>query len=249
MSGYDYNICFKPTQNHSNADGLSRLPLHDQEAVGESKTVTIFNLSQIQALPVTCNQVQVAIRRDPILSKIVDYVRRGWPKQVPDNIRPYQSKQEEITIESGCLLWSIRVIIPKRLQDQILQTLHQNHPGVTRMKAIARSYMWWLGIDKDIENLAKSCLPCLENKSQPAAAPLHPWIWPTTPWKRIHIDFAGPFLDKMFLVVVDAHSKCPEVIQMPSTTSFKTIEALRNLFAKVRSPRTISIRQWTTVHV
>ena len=92
------------------------------------------------------------------------------------------------------------------------------------------------GIDKDIENLAKSCLPCLENKSQPAAAPLHPWIWPTTPWKRIHIDFAGPFLDKMFLIVVDAHSKWPEVIQMSSTTSFKTIEALRSLFAKYGLP-------------
>ena len=236
LSGYDYNICFKPTETHSNADGLSRLPLHDQEAIGETKTVSIFNLSQIQALPVTCNQVQAATRRDPVLSKIVDYVRRGWPKQVPDNIQPYLSKQEEITIESGCLLWGIRVIIPKSLQDRMLQTLYQNHPGVTRMKSIARSYMWWLGIDKDIENLAKSCLPCLENKSQPAAAPLHPWIWPTTPWKRIHIDFAGPFLDKMFLIVVDAHSKWPEVIQMSSTTSFKTIEALRSLFAKYGLP-------------
>ena len=93
-----------------------------------------------------------------------------------------------------------------------------------------------MGIDKDIENLAKSYLPCLENKLQPAAAPLHPWIWPTTPWKRIHIDFAGPFLDEMFLVVVDAHSKWPEVIQMSSTTSFKTIEALRSLFAKYGLP-------------
>ena len=52
LSGYDYNICFKPTETHSNADGLSRLPLHDKEAVGETKTITIFNLSQIQALPV-----------------------------------------------------------------------------------------------------------------------------------------------------------------------------------------------------
>ena len=40
----------------------------------------------------------------------------------------------------------------------------------------------------------------------------------------------------MFLVVVDAHSKWPEVIQMPSTTSSKTIEALRNLFAKYSLP-------------
>ena len=79
-------IFFKSTETHSNADGLSRLPLHNQEVVGETKTVTIFNLTQIQALPVTYNQVQAATRRDPILSKIVNYVRRRWPKQVPDNI-------------------------------------------------------------------------------------------------------------------------------------------------------------------
>ena len=122
MSGYDYNICFKSTETQTNADGLSRLPLHDQEAVGETKTVTIFTLSQIQALPVTCNQVQATTRRDPILSKIVDYVRRGWPEQVPDNIRPYQSKKEEITIESGCLLWGIRVIFKKTTRSNSTDT-------------------------------------------------------------------------------------------------------------------------------
>ena len=52
----------------------------------------------------------------------------------------------------------------------------------------------------------------------------------------MHVDFAGPFLDKMFLVVVDAHSKWPEVIQMPLTTSLKTIEPLRTLFTKYRLP-------------
>ena len=96
--------------------------------------------------------------------------------------------------------------------------------------------MWWLGIDKDIENVTKSCLPCLENKSQSPTAPLHSGLWPTTQWKRIHVDFAGPFLDKMFLVVVDAHSKWPEMIQMPLTTSLKTIKPLRTLFTKYRLP-------------
>ncbi len=48
----------------------------------------------------------------------------------------------------------------------------------------------------------------------------------TMGWKRIHIDFAGPFLGKMFLIIVDAHSKWPEVVTMASTTSQVTIEAL-----------------------
>ncbi len=78
-----------------------------------------------------------------------------------------------------------------------------------------------------------------EQASKPAVAPLHPWVWPNSPWKRIHIDYAGPFLNKMFLVVVDAHSKWPEVIQMSSTTSQNTTEALQALFARYGLPEQI----------
>ena len=40
----------------------------------------------------------------------------------------------------------------------------------------------------------------------PAKAPRHPWQWPSRPWGRIHIDYAGPIKGKMILVIVDAHS-------------------------------------------
>ena len=46
------------------------------------------------------------------------------------------------------------------------------------MKAVARSYMWWSGMDADIESLAKSCVSCKAVKSAPTKgeAPLHPWL-------------------------------------------------------------------------
>lgn len=43
-------------------------------------------------------------------------------------------------------------------------------------------------------------------------------------------DLAGPFLDSMFLVIIDAHSKWPEVVEMRSTTAHKTITELRSCF-------------------
>jgi len=43
----------------------------------------------------------------------------------------------------------------------------------------------------------------------------------------------------MLLVVVDAHSKWPAVIPMSSTTASKTIEALRDLFARFGIPEQI----------
>ena len=35
------------------------------------------------------------------------------------------------------------------------------------MKVVARSYVWWDGIDKDIESQGKACLRCQEQKSKP----------------------------------------------------------------------------------
>ena len=104
------------------------------------------------------------------------------------------------------------------------------------MKMLARTHVWWPGLDQEWEDLVKGCLSCQSHKQTPSVAPLHPWVWPTRPWRRIHVDFAGPFLNKMFLIVVDAHSKWPEVILMSSTTAVRTIEALRQLFGSYGIP-------------
>ena len=74
----------------------------------------------------------------------------------------------------------------------------------------------------------ESC-QCLRNK--PVLTVLHPWTWPTCPWQRLHIDFAGPFLGKSFLIIVDAHSKWPEMIPMMTTMAKKTIAELRRVSA------------------
>ena len=72
---------------------------------------------------------------------------------------------------------------------------------------------------------------CQLNQKAPAQAPLHPWEWPEPPWVQIHVDYTGPFLNKMFLVVVDAYSKWLDVVIMPSATSLNIIQALRSMFA------------------
>ena len=62
------------------------------------------------------------------------------------------------------------------------------------------------------------------------------WVWPSRPWQRVHIDFTGPIGGDTYLVLVDAHSKLPDVVDMPSTTSTKTIEALQHIFASYGLP-------------
>jgi len=231
LSSYSYTIEFRPTKAHANADGLSRLPLKDSNKGESLSEASVFNVSQISVLPVSVIQVCKATRADPVLSKVVHYLRSGWPMKVPDVVKPYFTRRNELSIEEGCILWGIRVVVPKKLQLSVLQLVHEGHVGMVKMKMIARSYIWWPGIDKQIEDFVKSCKSCQEVQRAPELAPLHPWIWPGKPWVRVHLDFAGPFLGKSFLIAVDAYSKWPEVIEMSSTTAAQTITMLRQIFA------------------
>ncbi|XP_041353242.1 uncharacterized protein K02A2.6-like isoform X1 [Gigantopelta aegis] len=126
----------------------------------------------------------------------------------------------------------MRVTVPPKLQLQVLEELHSAHSGIVKMKELARSYFWWPKLDSHIEDLVKSCEECQQIQKMPGPAPLHPWSSPDAPWKRLHIDFAGPFHGHMYLVVVDSHSKWPEVFIMKATTAEKTNEILRGLFCR-----------------
>ena len=237
LAGYSYEIRFRPTQQHCNADGLSRLPLRDNSPVGNPPDPAIFNICQVDALPVTSSELQTATRADPILGKVLSYVRRRWPHTIANCLKPYKKNSQELSIEGDCLFRGTRVVVPSKLRQKILNELHQGHSGIVRMKALARSHVWWPGLDEDITNMVKECVECQSVKHLPAKAPLHPWAWPTSPWERIHVDFLGPFLGKMFFLVTDAHSKWPEVTIMPSTTASKTISILRELFTRFGIPQ------------
>ncbi len=66
-------------------------------------------------------------------------------------------------------------------------------------------------MDKALKEKVKLCDACQRTRKLPPVAPIQPWEWPERPWARLHIDYAGPLLGHMFLVVVDAHSKWMEV--------------------------------------
>ena len=191
----------------------------------------------MDALPIVAADVRRGTRSDRVLGKVLRFTREGWPSAPPGEEFTYFQRKHEMSIENNCLLWGMRVIVPAVFREELLAELHQDHSGVVKMKCIARSHMWWPGMDSAIEKVAKSCEACHEAKQGPAKAPLNPWVWPSRPWQRIHVDYAGPFMGENFLLIIDAHSKWGEVVEMNSTTSSKTIAVLRQLFATYGLPQ------------
>ena len=112
-----------------------------------------------------------------------------------------------IKYDQGFFIWGNRVIIAKALQQNVLKNLHEAHPGMSRMKSLARSYFWWVKMDEDIKKRVKMCESCQKHQSILASALVYPWERTNNPWVRLHIDYLGPFMGKMFLVIVDSCSK------------------------------------------
>ena len=238
-------------EDHSNADALSRLPIgsdpnfdKEESIVETDSEVNMLDSHVILNLPLSAKTVTDYTRKDPILAKVLHFVTNGWPSTWPHNqdknkVRTYLNAQTEITSKDGVLLRDSRVIIPTALRARVLNMLHLTHIGIVRMKSLARMHMWWPNIEVDIAAHCKDCTACAETgPNQPEN--LSAWPVPDGPWQRIHIDFAGPFLDHMWLVVMDSYSKWPHVLKLNKyPTSETTTSALDDLFVIWGRPETI----------
>ena len=185
---------FCPTASHSNADALSQLPLQTPDKSVPAVPKTVLLLQQLDDGPFTSQQVKYFAARDPCLSQVLTFVLNGWPDQVnDDHLKPYWRRRSELTVQSGCIMWGYCVIVSPQGRTTVLQELHGGHPGITRMKSLACGIVWWPKLDEEIETMVRSCSICQTHRDNPAVAPLIPWKWPSRPWCRLHIDYAGPF--------------------------------------------------------
>ena len=250
LLGYQFDIRYKKTTEFGNADVLSRLIAAKQE-LAESEDEVIAALEQeiigvltetIHCLPTTLQEVRDATANDKTLQDAMKYLHSGrWPTNLSrqDPLNCLYNRRDGLSVQRDCLLFGSRIVVPNDLQDKLLRELHKTHPGMTRMKQLARGYMYWPSIDVDIESLVRNCQVCIDQSRNPVKVPVRLWPQTTKPFERIHIDYAGPIDGKMFLIVVDAYSTWPEVYITNTATTTNTIHALQNLFARFGNPHTM----------
>ena len=221
-----------------NADALSQLPLPEHTEVSDIPPPGDIKMlfQHLSDTVITASHICKWTEKDPTLSRIHHFLLHGWPETISDSyFRPYFNCREELSAVDGCILLGARVVIPPPGHKLVLSQLHDTHPGIGKM-SLARSYVWWPGMDNDIVTTVQHCDTCQQHRPSPQRAPLHPWEWPSRPWSRVHIDHTGPFQGELFLVLVDTHSKWIEVYIVPTTPAASTIAKLQDIFATFGLP-------------
>lgn len=248
---YDFDISYISTREFGHADVLSRLI---NQRKGEEKEYIVASIEfekEVQivvdqaaaGLPIKFHMLQEATKNCTTLQKVMEFVQGDWPasrKMIKDaEVAEFFSRKESLTVINSVLVFLDRIIIPKVFRGKILKEIHKGHPGMERMKSIARSYVYWPNLDKEIESFVKKCTACTLAAKSPTKTTLQSWPIPSKPWERLHIDYAGPVNGKYFLVAIDALSKWPEIFITTSMTATVTIEKLEEAFARFGIPDVI----------
>ena len=113
-----------------------------------------------------------------------------------------------MSIEHGCILFQGRFYIPQALRSHCLKTLHQGHPGITKMRLKAETSIYWIGIGIQIEDHVLHCVPCKTHSRSQEKEPAIPVEVPSTLWQKLGMDlfFQG---SHWYVIIVDYYSKYP----------------------------------------
>lgn len=233
LSGYMYTIEYKKGKSIGNADALSRLPTKDTTNVTEA----LYSFNTVESAPLSHIDVAAASTTDEVISKVLEFTWKGWPTSIKnEKFKPYFAKRQELSVESNCLIWCNKVVIPEGIRRLVLESFHDQHIGVVRTKMLMRSYCWWPGMNEDIETFIARCSRCQETQNNRSDAPLRSWPSAINNFQRVHIDLFHKF-GYNFLIWVDSKSKWIEVKFLNKGTSAKeVIIALKEIISVVGLP-------------
>ena len=233
LAAYDYEIVHRKAALLAVPDALSRLP-------SSGIINDVHQEMDLGALPLTAFDIAQATASDPLLAKVIEIVIRGWPDteaKLPDDVKPFFRRRNDLTLAEGCLLVANRVFIPSTLRAHVLKLLHKGHPGKVRSKMLARRIVYWFGISTDIDTACDTCTPCRLENAKPTPE-MAPWPEAKSPFERVHMDFCQ-LNRQTFFVFVDAYSRWVHAALMTSTTASAVTAELHTLFSIWGNPHLI----------
>lgn len=126
----------------------------------------------VRELPVTIEEIKEKAENDVFIAKI--------KMQLKESIKERNSDLNAYLLCNIVVRFGQRVGIPSVLQKQILRDFHSGHPGISRIKYLMRSFVYWTRMNQDIEKKNSVSLQRLCSGSK-TITKIEPWPKRDTP--------------------------------------------------------------------
>jgi hypothetical protein len=233
-----FTIDHMPGKGNHFSDATSRNPVESPDDDNmESDLIEIAAVITENLRAVTWDLVRCESERDPQIQSLITCVTSGIPPtkdEFPPDLQSFWKHRNDLYIIDGILMMNHRIVVPKSLRREVLQSLHAAHQGITAMTERAKIEVYWPGITKEIETTRYGCYDC--NRVAPSQARLPPVepIIPTTPFQAVACDFFQ-YIGWYYLVAADRLSTWTEIYRIRQGTTEAGSEGLCNTLRKLFS--------------
>lgn len=239
LQPYTFKLIYKPGKEMIIPDVLSRD--FNENSVDKitplEKEIDVQIHLLVNNLPVSKNTfklIQESYSKDENIAQLKEYIVKGWPKHKKDvrkELLCYFDYKHDLNIVQNIIFKNNLILIPQNLVETILKKLHVGHPGIVRMKARAKTCVFWPKIGEQIEVFCKRCDICAKYQCSNQKSAMIIRDPPNFPWEDVGAD-VFEFKKKYFLVVVDYLSNYIEVAQLSNLTTTTIINKLKPIFAR-----------------
>lgn len=118
--------------------------------------------------------------------------------------KSYAAVMYELSVIQGLLLREYRIVVPSKMQADIIENLHAGHQGKTKCRRRAQQSVWWPGLGKALKERISTCPTCCQH-SVPQVESLIPTEMPNRSWQKIATDLFQ-CQKSQYLVVADYYS-------------------------------------------
>ena len=243
---YNLTAYWNKGVDHKAPDALSRHPIDHptpSDEIGESSDINV-SVSSILSTTLPCAQLNLRLEdvkqcHDPESEMLYQFTQEGFPESkcdLPEILHPYWNVRHNLSLDDDLVVYGCRLVIPAPMRHTVLRYLHDGHQGKERAKQRARQVVYWPNIDRDIDNITRSCKECQKELPSLPKETYTRHQTPERPFQHISADF-GTYAGQQFLIVVDNLSGWPFVFQLGSNApTRKLINSMKEVFCFAGAP-------------
>ena len=214
LQGYDFDIKYVKTQQNI-SDYISRHPDREQKLIESAEVDKYVNFVTSTAVPrlFTSEDIATAAKQDKVLQILKQTIlnnewksmdKKRYDVETLKLLKQYQKFKELLTvnIQYDIILKDNRIVLPTVFHRTAVKRAHVGHQGVQKTKALMRSKIFFIGMDKAIEDEINNCIACQSTGQPTPPAKIQSSLLPNEVWDMLNVDFLGPFPNGKYVFTI-----------------------------------------------